>query len=253
MSVIAVILFMLLSGVGAYVQTMTGFALGLVIMGGVGVANLMPLKDAAVVVGILALINVGVMLSRGVGDVRRKELALVLMSSLPSLAIGYLLLDHLAQAGLVWLRIILGAIIVVSSIQLILPPKKEPIESGAASFLFFGTLSGLMSGLFSTSGPPLVYHFYRQPLPVNAIKQTLVSVFGVNSLLRLLIVVSAGSFPDRPYWPAFLAIIPVVAGTQLARRLPLPISTRTLKFIVFLLLCASGLSLALPALPVVLQ
>jgi hypothetical protein len=35
----------------------------------------------------------------------------------------------------------------------------------------------------------------------------------------------------------------------MARRLPLPLSPRTLKLIVFLLLCASGASLALPAIP----
>lgn len=252
MSTIDIVGFVLMAGVAAYVQTLTGFAFGLLLMGGVGLSAVMPLRDAAVVTGVLTLVNAAIMMTKGWRHVMRGELVLVLCSSLPTLVGGYFLLDHLASNGLVYLRIILGVVIIISALQLVFQPKREEREASRSSFVFYGAFSGIMSGLFSTSGPPLVYHFYRQPLPIAAIRETLVAIFSLNALLRLAVVIGDGTFPERRYWPAFLAIITVSAGTQMARRLPLPLSPRTLKLIVFLLLCASGASLALPAIPTVL-
>lgn len=246
MTYVEILGFVTMAGVAAYVQTLTGFAFGLLLMGGVGLTSIMPLRDAAVVAGVLTLVNAAIMLTKGWRDVLRTELVLVLCSSLPTLVAGYFLLDHLATNGLVYLRIILGVVIIVSALQLIKPPKKEQKEATKSSFVFYGAFSGVMGGMFSTSGPPLVYHFYRQPLPLVAIRETLVAIFSLNALIRLLVVVGDGTFPERRYWPAFLAIVTVSLGTQLARRLPLPLSPRLLKLIVFLLLCASGASLALP-------
>ncbi|MCX8279333.1 sulfite exporter TauE/SafE family protein [Phyllobacterium sp. 0TCS1.6C] len=245
--------FMVTAGLAAYVQALTGFAFGLILMGAVALGAMMPLQDAAVVTSVLTLVNASMMLSKGWNEVLKKTLVLVLLSSLPSLVIGYLLIEHLAENGVVLMRILLGAIIIVSSLQLVLPPKREKQPASDRSFVTFGIFSGLMSGMFSTSGPPLVYHLYRQPLPLVAIRETLVTIFGVNALLRLGVVIADGTFPDRHYWPAFFAIVPVMAGTQLARRLPLPISGKHLKLIIFVLLCASGASLAIPGLAAALQ
>jgi uncharacterized membrane protein YfcA len=241
--------FVLMAGFAAYVQTLTGFAFGLLLMGGVGLTGVMPLRDAAVVTGVLTLVNAGIMMTKGWRHVLPREFALVLCSSLPMLVGGYFLLDHLAGGGLIYLRIILGVVIIISSLQLVLPPKREVREATAQSFLFYGAFSGIMGGLFSTSGPPLVYHFYRQPLPLVAIRETLVAIFGLNAAIRLVVVVGDNTFPDRHYWPAFLAVITVALGTQMARKLPLPLAPPVLKKVVFLLLCASGLSLALPVIP----
>jgi uncharacterized membrane protein YfcA len=241
--------FVLMAGVAAYVQTLTGFAFGLLLMGGVGLSAVMPLRDAAVVTGVLTLVNAAIMMTKGWRDVLRGKLVLVLCSSLPTLVLGYFLLDHLATNGLIYLRIILGVIIIVSAVQLILPVKPEQRVAAKFSFVFFGVFSGIMSGLFSTSGPPLVYHFYRQPFSLPAIRETLVAIFALNALIRLFVVIGDGTFPQPQYWPAFLAIVTVTAGTQLARRLPIPLSPKLLKLLVFLLLCASGASLAVPAIP----
>lgn len=241
--------FVLMAGVAAYVQTLTGFAFGLLLMGAVGLTAVMPLRDAAVVTGVLTLVNAAIMMIRGWRDVLRTELVLVLCASLPTLVAGYFLLDHLASTGLIYLRIILGLVIIVSALQLVMPPRKEEKEATKSSFVFFGAFSGIMSGLFSTSGPPLVYHFYRQPLPIAAIRETLVAIFSINALIRLFVVIADGTFPKPVYWPAFFAIITVSLGTHTARRMPLPLSPKTLRLIVFVLLCASGASLALPAIP----
>jgi hypothetical protein len=239
--------FAALAAVGAYAQTMTGFAFGLIAMGGVGLTGLLPLPDAAVVVGMLTLLNAGLMLRTGWTQVARRELALILCGSVPTLGLGYALLEWLADARVDALKLALGALIVAASLQLVLRPGARAARSGDASFVGMGAASGVMAGLFSTGGPPLIYHLHRQPLPPAAIRETLVAAFGVAAVLRLGMVAAAGNLPGSAA-PLLLAGAPAVfAATAAARRWPPPLSPRARRLVVFALLTLSGLSLALPA------
>src|SRR5215218_7416326 len=181
MSLVALIGFLALTGVAAYTQTLTGFAFGLITMGGVGLTGLLSLPDAAVIVSVLTLVNATQMLLKGWRDVAWREFGFVIASSIPLLFIGYWLLEWLAGTRADLLRLILGLVIIVSSLQLARKPEPLAKRSSDGSFLFFGGIAGLMGGMFSTAGPPLVYHFYRQPMPLAVIRETLVFVFALNA------------------------------------------------------------------------
>lgn len=239
--------FLVLVAVGAYVQTLTGFAFGLVVMGGVGLTGVLPLPEAAVAVGFLVLVNAAQVLARGWRDIGRRELGLVLVGSLPLLWVGYRLLEWLAGSNLLALQLLLGIVIVVSAFQLLGQAGERPVRSGDASFVAFGALAGLMGGLFSTAGPPVVYHMYRQPLPHATIRETLVSIFALNAIVRLGFVVGEGKLTSGAAFAALLGAPLVAAATYAARRWPPPLSRRSLRAVVFGLLALSGLSLAIPA------
>lgn len=237
-----------LAAVASYMQTLTGFAMGLVLMGGIGLTGILHLPDAAVLVSVLTLSNAVQVLAKGWRDVAWTEFRLVVVSSIVTLFVGYGLLEFLAGASLDWVRLILGVVIIASSLQLLFRPQPLARRSPAPSFVAFGAVAGLMGGLFSTSGPPLVYHLYRQPLTHASVRETLVLVFAVNAAVRLGTVAAAGNLPPLSTWWA-LAALPVVAGsTFLARRWPPPVSPLTLRRVAFGLLLLSGASLGLPAL-----
>lgn len=247
MSPIDLAAFLVLTGFAAYVQTLTGFAFGLLTMGGIGLTGLMPLPDAAVLVSVLTLTNAAQMLLKGWRDVAWRSLGLVMLGSLPAVAAGFVLLHWLSGSRADLLRLVLGAVIIGSCLQLALDRAGSRRDSPPASFVVFGALAGLMGGLFSTSGPPVVYHLHRQPWTAARIRETLVSIFVLNATLRLVLVAVS---PDRPsagtLWG--LAAIPVVSlATHAARRWPPPISTSTLRRVVLVLLFLSGVSLAAPA------
>jgi uncharacterized membrane protein YfcA len=237
-----------LAAVAAYVQTLTGFALGLVLMGGVGLTGLLPLPDAAVLVSILTLCNAALVLAKGWRDVAWTEFRLISASSIVALFVGYALLEFLAGTSLAALRLVLGAVIIASSLQLLFRPQPLARRSPAPSFIGFGLVGGLMGGLFSTSGPPIVYHLYRQPLPHASVRETLLLIFAVNGVVRLAVVGAAGRMPPASSWWALLAIPAVLGFTYLARRWPPPLSRTTLRRAAFALLLCSGLSLGLPPL-----
>ena len=239
--------FLVLTGVAAYAQTLTGFAFGLITMGGIGLTGLMPLPQAAVIVSILTVTNALQMLLKGWRDVARQEFALVMMSSVPLLLAGYALLKMLAATRIDLLRLALGLVIIASSLQLARRPEPSVRRSGTGSFLFFGAVAGLMGGLFSTSGPPLVYHFYRQPFPVARIRETLVAIFALNAAFRLGLVAASADLSAQSVGSGLLAVPIVSACTYAARRWPPPLAPTTMRRIVFMLLFLSGLSLAVPA------
>ncbi|MBN9270983.1 MAG: sulfite exporter TauE/SafE family protein [Mesorhizobium sp.] len=236
------------AAVAAYVQTLTGFAFGLVMMGVIALVGLLPLPDAAAMVGMLTLVNATQMLILGGWrEVARRELRLILIASLPSLLVGYALLEWLADTQADLLKIGLGLVIMLSSLQLAFRPAGLAEPSSDASFVGFGIVSGLMSGLFATGGPPLGYHLFRQPLPHERIRETLVAAFGAAQVVRLAAVVASGNVPSMSPMALVLAVPAVMLTTYAARRWPPPLSQRTMRRIVFLLLFLSGLSLALPA------
>lgn len=236
------------AAVAAYVQTLTGFAFGLVMMDVIALVGLLPLPDAAAMVGMLTLVNATQMLILGGWrEVARRELRLILVASLPSLLVGYALLEWLADTQADLLKIGLGLVIMLSSLQLAFRPAGLAKPSPDVSFVGFGVVSGLMSGLFATGGPPLVYHLFRQPLPHERIRETPVAVFGAAQVVRLAAVVTSGNLPSMSPIALLLSVPAVMLTTYAARRWPPPLSQRAMRRIVFVLLFLSGLSLALPA------
>lgn len=236
-----------LAGFAAYLQTLTGFAFGLIMMGGIGLSGLMPLPDAAVLVGCMVLVNAAQVLARGWRDIAWREFWPVIVASTVALAAGYGMLGVMVSASIDWLKLALGIVIIASSIQLALQPTPLPARSPTGSFIFFGAAAGLMGGLFSTAGPPLVYHFYRQPLSAASIRETLVAVFAVNAVIRLATVAAAGDMPRDGFWWSLLCIPAVMAMTFAAKRWPPPLSALSIRRLAFGLLLLSGLSLAAPA------
>jgi uncharacterized membrane protein YfcA len=247
MSAAALIGFILLTGAAAYAQTLTGFAFGLITMGGVGLTGLLSLPDAAMIVSMLTFVNATQMLLKGWRDVAWREFRLVMAASIPLLFVGYALLDWLAGTRADILRLVLGLVIIASSLQLARKPEPLGQESGTLSFLFFGAIAGIMGGLFSTAGPPLVYHFYRQPMPLVTVRETLVTVFALNAVFRIGVVVVAGDLPSGSTWAGLLAVPAVMGATYAARRWPPPVSPAAMRRIVFVLLFLSGVSLGAPA------
>ncbi|WP_188824386.1 TSUP family transporter [Brucella endophytica] len=209
--------------------------------------QLIPLTEAAIVINILTLANAVVMLGRGWRHIAAKPMLLSLTGALPMVVAGYALLDFLASESLAVVRMVLGLVILLSSMQLIRRYSPLDTESSGPVFAAYGAIGGLMGGLFSTAGPPLVYQFYRQPMSHAVIRETLVAIFAINSLSRLALVTIAGQWQNHTLLWALAGLPSVVAASYIARRWPPPVSASALRRSVFVLLLLSGLSLIVPA------
>lgn len=242
-----ILIFWAIAALAAWVQTLTGFALGLILMGVTGALGLMPVPQAAAITSLLVLVNAVLVLSRGWRDVDRPALKLILMGAFPSLIAGFFLLGWLAGSALGLLQLLLGIVIAGSAAQLAARPQLRETRSPPFTFFLAGLIGGMMGGLFATTGPPVIWHLYRQPMPLAAVRVTLVSVFLLTQILRTGLVIGSGGITAALLVSAAGAAPSVVLGTWLARRFPPPVRTATIRKVALGLLFLSGVSLIFSA------
>lgn len=237
------IAFLFVVGLGAYVQTVTGFALGLIVMGGITTFGVAPVAFTAVVISFTALTTNVLALHRALHLVDRRAVVFTLLGMMPAVYIGVILLDRLHSMSVEGLRTLLGGVILGGGILLALRPQPRPRRAAAWYDSAVGIAGGLLAGLFAIGGPPLVFHFYRQPLALATIRATLLTVFAVATASRLVYVELQGGIDTAMLEVSALCLPVVFIATRLGRRYPPPLPELAMRRLAFILLGVIGLSL----------
>ncbi len=248
MSVETIFFLLVIVAVGTYCQSVTGFGMGIIVMGVNSGVDLVPVATAAALVSLVTLANSAVSLRGNFHHIDWAAIRMVMIGILPAVIGGVLLLDYLSEQASDLLQLLLGGIIVFSGILFAARPKQLTERSTNQSFLVSGVLSGLSGGLFGMAGPPVIFHFYRQPMALIAIRNMLLLVFALTAIARTLFVAYQGQL-GLEIWTLTGLSIPLVAiVTYLVKRHPPPLSPSAMRRIVFVMMIALGLYLVLFAL-----
>ncbi len=106
-----------------------------------------------------------------------------------------------------------------------------------------GLVSGLLTGLFGTGGPPLVLHYRLLGVDKAAFRGNLMALFLIMTTVRLPTYVVLG-LVTPPRLVAAAAVLPAVAlGATLGHRIHLDLSERAFRRLVSLSLVALGVLL----------
>ena len=239
---------MLCITLATYVQSLTGFAFGLIFLALVGVFDLVSVEVAANAVTLITLSQTFIHFREYPLTDEWKVIRPAIMPSLVGVAAGLALLFWLSESALYLLKMALGVSVIGSAALLVVRfmPKAEIDAPG--SFALTGLLAGLMGGMFSTAGPPLVYKLYRQPLSLPVIRQALLVMFGLSQLVRLGIVLISGQFTPTSLVYAILAVPLVLLVTRGNRRYPLKLSSVAVSQVAAGLLLMAGVGLIASAL-----
>ncbi|WP_101674866.1 sulfite exporter TauE/SafE family protein [Alloalcanivorax mobilis] len=244
----SLLLFLAAVALGAYVQSITGFALGIFVLAAVALLHFSSIPVAAMAMNIMTLANSTVMVLPRLKKVHWPTLRLTLIGTMPAMVVGVLLLNGLSNHAQNILRILLGLMIIGGGLVLVWRPHPRATLSSKGGFIGMGLISGLLGGLFSVSGPPLVYQFYRQPLPLLRIRITLVTLFSIMSVGRLTVVGVQGQITEEVLRMGGLSIPVVLAAAWLGTRYPPRISDKALRRGVFVLLVITGSGIVFTAL-----
>lgn len=239
------LLFAACAVVAGYVQNLTGFAFGLILLGMVGLMNIAPITDVANVCSILALVNAAMFFYTARPKFEMRVIGPTLASSLVGVVMGVLLLNWLDDSVVHILSLLLGVTIVACAAMLANNGAALAERSPTSSFVAVGALAGVLGGLFSTAGPPLVYHFYRQPIAHRKILEGLIAIFAANALLRLAIMLPTGRFSVNALLLS-LEIVPLILlQTYWMARKPTAMRKSTLRMVVCVILALIGVGLVL--------
>jgi uncharacterized membrane protein YfcA len=234
-----ILMFALLS-VATLLQTLSGFGFGLIVVSSFTLLNIMPLTATTFLVSFLSLFNSVSLVFRNTHHVNKQAFIILLSTAIPFLAIGYVLLEYLSQYMSNWLNVLLGCVILLCCVLLLVKRSVSSSSTSPFGFGVAGALSGVLGGLFSTFGPPVVFQCYRQTWSIVEIRITLLTFFCMTSLLRL-IVVPFGTLPSYDMLISTLFAVPVVLiFTRIGRLFSAKVSAKHIRALALLMLTLSG-------------
>lgn len=239
--------FMLVVALGTYVQTVTGFGMGMIVLGFVAQLGLYSITFASVVISVLMLANGPIALHGNMKGMDKNALWFTLAGLFPALVGGVILLEYLSADFTRTLQMILGITIICGGLFIVLKPEPLKQRSNNISFAAAGAVAGVFGGLFAISGPPLVYQYYRQPFTLHAIRMSLLMILLVMDFVRLVVMESQGSLDMEMIWVSLLSIPVVAIFTLVGKRYPPPFSDQTMRRLAFIMLVVIGISLTLSA------
>lgn len=238
----SMLIFFLAIAIGAYTQTVTGFAMGLIIMGITASLQLAPIAFIAAVISITGFVNVTLAVYKDHHHIHWQLLGTILIGFMPAMIMGILLLYYLDKTATQLLQLILGIAIMLGGILLILKPQPNKNLSSSRFTLLAGASSGVMGGLFSTSAPPLIYYLYKQPLTIQTIRSTLLMTFMIGSISRLGFIGTQGLISLEILLFSLYSLPVVFLFTWLGKRYPPALSDINMRRTAFGLLIILGIS-----------
>jgi len=242
------IIFLIAIAIGAYTQTVTGFAMGLIIMGITASLHLAPISFIAAVISLTGLVNVILAVYKDHHHIHWQLIRTIIIAFIPSMVAGLLLLYYLDKTSTQLLQLILGIVIMLGGILLVLKPHPNKTLASASFTLLAGASSGIMGGLFSTSAPPLIYHLYKQPLTIATIRSTLLMTFMIASTARISFIGTQGLISKEILLFALYSLPVVFLFTWLGKKYPPRLSDINMRRMAFGLLIILGVSTIVTAL-----
>ena len=240
MDAVSLSVFLLAALLGSYVQSVAGFAMGMIIIAVTVGGGLVDVPVITAVVSLISLVNIALAL-RGHGHhLQRRVFIWLSLGLIPATALGVLLLELLDAHSRRTLELLLGLFIVAGSLSMMLRPVPRPSVSKPGACFAAGFAGGILGGMFSASGPVMGWFNYRQPLAVAQIRATLLACFALTTTLRSLVVGLAGGLTGEVWLLVASALPLVLLGTWAGRRFAPPLSEGALKRSAFGLLLLMG-------------
>ncbi|MCB1646173.1 MAG: sulfite exporter TauE/SafE family protein [Pseudomonadales bacterium] len=236
----AMIIILLLIAVGAAVQTLSGFAMGLIIMGGVTALGLAEIGETAAVVSLISLLNTALALRSTYKHLDWHYVRNVSFALVPALIVGVALLNWLSGNYYEYLKALLGIFIVGAGTLLMLRPVLYEQPTGHWKVRLAGTIAGLMGGMYSAGGAPLAYLMYRQPLDVRVVRASLLAMFAVSTAGRAVVTAIDGQLDQKILTLAAISVPVVIVVTVSCNRISHRVPDQLIRKMVFILLIILG-------------
>ena len=110
-----------------------------------------------------------------------------------------------------------------------------------------GVISGVLTGLFGTGGPPLILYYRLQGVDKAAFRGHLMAIFLLMTAVRVPSYAAFGLITEPRLWSALAVLPAVILGALIGNRIHLRIEEDTFRRLVSAALLIIGLLLLIPA------
>ena len=237
---ITTLLFLLAVALGAVVQTITGFAMGLITMAGIAVMGVADIAFTAAVVSFISLANTGVGLRKGIRFVDWDYMKWMAVGFVPAMVVALALLAWLSEHYYNFLKFLLGIVIILAGSMLMISPEPFSKKTGRTGLSAIGIAGGVIGGLYSAGGGPIAYFMYRQPMDLNVIRYSLLAVIALSTLVRTVLITVSGQMTSGILMMSAVSVPLVIVVTLAVSRYLDFIPEKIVRSIVYIVLLLVG-------------
>jgi uncharacterized membrane protein YfcA len=145
-----------------------------------------------------------------------------------------------------FLLVILGAFLVAIGVTFFITPKTKRRSWPAWISPPVGLVSGVLTGLFGTGGPPLVLYYQLTGADKSAFRANLMAIFLLMTFVRVPSYAALGLITVPRLFSAMALIPAVILGAFIGNRIHLGLEETTFRRLVSVALFLIGLLLLLP-------
>jgi uncharacterized membrane protein YfcA len=222
---------------GVYV--LLGFGAGLIAIGIIAMA----MPDVRDVVVLLLLLNLPAELwvvSRSWRIVAWRGLLVLLIGVLVGIPIGSWILKYGDPTFLLGL---LGIVLVIFGSAFLLAPSRMRYRIPTWAAAPVGLVSGVLTGLFGTGGPPLIFYFQLRGVDKTVFRGSLMSIFLTMTLIRVPSYAAVGLITATSLWSALTVFPAVLLGAWIGNRIHVTIGEEAFRRVVSTALVMLGILL----------
>lgn len=230
------IMILLLSCAGSFIQRVCGFGFGIFIM--TILPYLMPsYPEATALSGLLSLIQSGVVLCTIWKHLRVRNLIGIF---LVFCIFSYLAIRYVGSAGDGILKILLGFVLIALGGYFSFFSAKVTIEPKAKWQVLLGSLSGIMGGLFGMHGPAAVVYFLSSEKTKESYLAICQAYFVVTNLYMSIFRGQSGFMTSDVFYALLWALPGIGIGVWLGKRVFDMIPQEKLKKIIYCYMIVAG-------------
>jgi uncharacterized membrane protein YfcA len=139
----------------------------------------------------------------------------------------------------------LGTVLVVAGASFLVVPERQAVHVPNWLAPPVGVVSGVLTGLFGTGGPPLIFYYRLRGVDKTVFRGSLMAIFLMMTAVRLPSYLALGLVTGPRLWSALAVFPAVLAGAWIGNRVHLQIEDRTFHQLVSVALLLIGLLLLL--------
>lgn len=221
------------------IYVLLGFGAGLIAVGSLALV-LPDVRDVVVLLLLVSLPAELLVVTTSLREIRWRGVALLMVGIAIGIPIGGWMLGW-GDPGLL-LRALGLVLLAVGGVFLVSPAtRSRPWPDWVSPPV--GLVSGLLTGLFGTGGPPLVLYYQLAGIDKAAFRGNLMAIFLFMSLVRLPSYAGLGLITAERVTSSLLVLPAVLTGAWLGHRLQLRIDERTFRRMVSIALLVLGVLL----------
>ncbi len=236
-----IIVYLAVCTAGGVLQAVSGFGFVLFVMMFFPYI-LSSYADSVAVCGILSVLSSGFLTV-----IYRKYLhwKLISVPVCAYLIINFTVIAFAASQSDIFLKKLLAAVLIILSVYFIFFGDKIKIKPTFFNGIIFGMLSGILGGLFSVSGPPIVLYLLGTSEDNRTYMANIQLYFTITSLYSTLLRLIYGMIDIPILFYSGLGFISVLAGLFIGKKLFVKLSPFLLRKIIYTIMLLSGIIMLL--------